>query len=401
VREYPQIFENISAMEMAGVSADQKWVLISQKGSDLFLSGPMCVTIPLMFLPDAVSDAVLRGVGMDYFVDQPPGWTESPDDLEIETGDVYLESLAGAGFVVRGLAEKLPQGARQLIISGYPAPGVYVAGIFPGNGQSRTSTVPMMRKTSVTVVLRTGKARGELDLAGFVNGDVATASDDGQWVSAGTKDGPVYRRVAGTIKEAAAQEPISDGNNRRRFFTNSTAPGDNVTTRVSAGVGLFELPVIETTSGPATIRKYATVASMEVTTRVIQQQTYYENVFVCSDVGAEVVDLRTSASHRVSLRLPGEGQIRVSAKGVNAIALRPWTVWAHLDADWDQPSQTMSLSVDGAVRVMDFSGLARGGEPKLTVAPELGKGAIVGPGTYAQWGGEQRMGSQEFWVSEW
>lgn len=389
VREFPQIFGNFSNMAITGISADQKWLLLSQNGLNVYLCGPMCISIPLQFMPDTIANAMLSGFDMHYLLDATFGWALPKEQLEVGANDLYLDEMNSTGFVVRNAVDKMPKNSTLYGYSYFP-PGIIQAGI---KAAGERLDVP----SSMLAILRAGNKRGELEITGFVKGEINSASTDGQWVSAGSKTGPVYRHVQ-PYQKAAAHEPISRRADKYKRMNIRTTQLDNGTTRVSSG-WYWDLPIIQTTSGPATIMKYATVASVQTTTRVIQQQTFYKNVFICDDIGIEIVNLETGTSTSVSLKLPGEGQISIEATQVNAIALPASAVWYTFDNDWYQSSQTLAMPVNGIVRIADFSNFSEGKSPKITIAPRLGNGWLLGDHKYMQERGEQD--GHGFWLSTW
>src|SRR5690606_23263626 len=89
-REFPQFLET-SGMSISGVSGNFKWILISEKGNDLYLCGPMSISIPLLFLPSRVSNAILDRMKMHYSLSDGSGWGMTLEKLQLGPKDVYLE----------------------------------------------------------------------------------------------------------------------------------------------------------------------------------------------------------------------------------------------------------------------------------------------------------------------
>lgn len=365
-QEFP-ITQRFQETYASGFSKNENWLVLNELDQPRYVLHKSGFGIDLNLLPNALARSLMRGLQFSYPL---RAWTLLRPTTSPTVDDKQLSTFPG-NSIWKDAEKQIPPGATVALLNSQNN-GTLMVSVRYDRGTANHAAW-----TSMTAILRPDKNLGEFRLAGFVNGDPVSVSGDAQWALLNTLEDAVYRPVLPWQQAIAMPPPVAPERYTGRPLFSSQVQDDGTT--VASMVPYFSLPLVNTSSGPATVRAYITIDSMEQTTSSTPGVTY-ETTVHCRDVGVELFDLQTSNTTRFSMLLPGEGGFNLRRE--SSITDPLYTV-ARTTPSWAEHAQTMVMQANGITRFADFSTFDGKTSPTIVYSKESAFGAFLGPGRFA------------------
>lgn len=366
-RQFP-ITQRSQETYASGFSKNENWVVLNELDQPRFMLHKSGFGIDLNLLPSALGRSLMHELQFSYPL---RAWTLLRPTTSLTNDDKQLPTFL-KNSVWKDAEKQIPPGATVALLKSQDDGTLMVSVRYDGGTPNYEAW------TSMTAILRPDKNPGEFRLAGFVNGEPVSVSGDAQWARIDTLKGVVYRPVLPWQQAIAMPAPVAPERYTGRSLFSSEVQDDGTT--VASMLPYFSLPLVYTSSGPATVRAYITIDSVEQTTVTTPGVPYYITTAHCRDVGVELFDLQTSKTTRFSMLLPGETGFDLQRESQTA---GPLYMVARTTPSWVEHAQTLVMQANGITRFADFSAFDGSTSPTIVYTRESALGAFLGPGRYA------------------